>query len=167
MADTLVQRKLIGRELIGRRPALCGGDLVFDANAIPYARASHLYDLLYDLYHEPSRRLGVPTHRCLGNHDIFASNLQKTGKAAPGRRGNRLSRQPLHFRRGGLRQLGEGLAARRSPGRLHRLHCSQKRRLRLAPHPLRLESRSGYLNANSRHRRYSRLCVYSVPPSST
>lgn len=48
--------------------ALCGGDLVFDANAVPFARAAHLYDL----YEEQSRRLGMPVHHCLGNHDIFA-----------------------------------------------------------------------------------------------
>jgi len=48
--------------------ALCGGDLVFDANAVPYARAL----LLFDLYQEQSGRLGLPIHHCLGNHDIFA-----------------------------------------------------------------------------------------------
>ena len=55
--------------------ALCGGDLVFDANAVPYARASHLYDL----YQEHSRRLGLPIHHCLGNHDIFALDPAQSG----------------------------------------------------------------------------------------
>ena len=57
--------------------ALCGGDLVFDANAVPFARAAHLYDL----YGEQSRRLGVPIHHCLGNHDIFA--LGPAGSGVP------------------------------------------------------------------------------------
>lgn len=58
--------------------ALCGGDLVFDANAVPFARASHLYDL----YEEQSRRLGVPIHHCLGNHDIFALDPVQSGVPA-------------------------------------------------------------------------------------
>jgi len=58
--------------------ALCGGDLVFDANAVPFARASHLYDL----YQEQSRRLGVPIHHCLGNHDIFALDPAQSGVPA-------------------------------------------------------------------------------------
>ena len=57
--------------------ALCGGDLVFDANAVPLARASHLYDL----YEEQARRLGLPIHHCLGNHDIFA--LDPAGGGVP------------------------------------------------------------------------------------
>ncbi len=55
--------------------ALCGGDLVFDANAVPLARASHLYDL----YEEQSHRLGLPIHHCLGNHDIFGLDSVKSG----------------------------------------------------------------------------------------
>ena len=58
--------------------ALCGGDLVFDANAVPYARAA----LLYDLYQEQEGRLGLPVHHCLGNHDIFGLDPAKSGAAA-------------------------------------------------------------------------------------
>lgn len=66
------------RAVPGAAFALCGGDLVFDANAVPLARASHLYDL----YEEQSLRLGVPIHHCLGNHDIFALGSVEGGTPA-------------------------------------------------------------------------------------
>lgn len=47
--------------------ALCGGDIVLDANAVPYERAS----ALYDLYWTHAQRLGLPIHHALGNHDFW------------------------------------------------------------------------------------------------
>ena len=58
--------------------ALCGGDLVFDANAVSYSRAA----LLYDLYQEQEERLGLPVRHCLGNHDIFGLDPVKSGTTA-------------------------------------------------------------------------------------
>jgi 3',5'-cyclic AMP phosphodiesterase CpdA len=47
--------------------AICGGDLVFDALAVPAARAV----ALYDLFRQTSAALRVPVHYTLGNHDVF------------------------------------------------------------------------------------------------
>ncbi len=55
--------------------ALCGGDLVFDANAVPLERASGLYDT----YKQQSALLGMPVYHALGNHDIFGLDLVKSG----------------------------------------------------------------------------------------
>ncbi len=51
------------------RPAfiVAGGDLVFDALAVPRDRAR----LLFDLYHDTIRHLDAPLHNTLGNHDVF------------------------------------------------------------------------------------------------
>jgi len=76
--------------------ALCGGDLVFDANAAPFARASHLYDL----YEEQSHRLGLPIHHCLGNHDIFALDPVKSAALA----GDPHAGKALFRQRTGLKQ---------------------------------------------------------------
>lgn len=46
---------------------IAGGDLVFDALAVPRERAR----LLFDLYRETVKRLDAPLHNTLGNHDIF------------------------------------------------------------------------------------------------
>src|ERR1700753_2620813 len=45
--------------------AICGGDLVFDAMAVPAARSV----ALYDLFRETSASLRMPIHYTLGNHD--------------------------------------------------------------------------------------------------
>lgn len=47
--------------------ALCGGDLVLDANAVSYESAS----ALYDLYVGQANRLDLPIHHALGNHDFW------------------------------------------------------------------------------------------------
>ncbi|MCX6619536.1 MAG: metallophosphoesterase [Acidobacteria bacterium] len=46
---------------------IAGGDLVFDALAVPHQRAK----LLFDLYQDTTRRLEAPLHNTLGNHDVF------------------------------------------------------------------------------------------------
>lgn len=46
---------------------IAGGDLVFDALAVPRRRAR----LLFDLYRETARRIEAPLHNVLGNHDVF------------------------------------------------------------------------------------------------
>lgn len=46
---------------------IAGGDLVFDALAVPRERAK----LLFDLYQETVKRLDAPLHNTLGNHDVF------------------------------------------------------------------------------------------------
>ena len=58
--------------------ALCGGDLVLDANGVPYERASSLFDL----YLAYARRLDVPIYHALGNHDFFG--LKAASGANPG-----------------------------------------------------------------------------------
>jgi len=57
------------RQIAALKPAfaLCGGDLVFDANKVPEERAK----LLYDLYSNTEHLLDVPLHRTIGNHDVF------------------------------------------------------------------------------------------------
>ena len=55
--------------------AICGGDTVFDALAVPYDRAGHLYDL----YGEQTKRLGLTVYPTLGNHDIFGLDSAKSG----------------------------------------------------------------------------------------
>ena len=47
--------------------AICGGDLVFDAAAVPASRGS----ALYDLYRTTSAAIPYPVHYTLGNHDVF------------------------------------------------------------------------------------------------
>lgn len=51
------------------RPAfvIAGGDLVFDALAVPRDRAK----LLFDLYTDTAKRIEAPLHNTLGNHDVF------------------------------------------------------------------------------------------------
>ncbi|MBM3737705.1 MAG: metallophosphoesterase [Acidobacteria bacterium] len=46
---------------------IAGGDLVFDALAVPKQRAR----LLFDLYRDATKRIEAPLHNVLGNHDIF------------------------------------------------------------------------------------------------
>lgn len=58
--------------------ALCGGDVVLDANAVPLDRASSLFDL----YLTQARRLNVPIYHALGNHDFFG--LDAASGANPG-----------------------------------------------------------------------------------
>lgn len=59
--------------------AVCGGDLVLDANAVPYECAS----ALFDLYLAQARRLNVPIYHAFGNHDFFGLNATRSG-ANPG-----------------------------------------------------------------------------------
>ncbi len=56
---------------------VAGGDLVFDALAVPRQRA----DLLFNLYQETTRRLDAPLHNTLGNHDVFG--LYKRSGVSP------------------------------------------------------------------------------------
>lgn len=66
--------------------AICGGDLVFDAMAVPAARSV----ALYDLFRKTAASLRIPVHYTLGNHDIFgltpksgvATNDPQYGKKA-------------------------------------------------------------------------------------
>lgn len=58
--------------------ALCGGDVVLDANAVPYEQASRLYDL----YQEPLTAWSLPVHHAFGNHDFFG--LDPRSGANPG-----------------------------------------------------------------------------------
>lgn len=46
---------------------IAGGDLVFDALAVPRDRAR----LLFDLYTETAKRIEAPLYNTLGNHDVF------------------------------------------------------------------------------------------------
>lgn len=46
---------------------IAGGDLVFDALAVPRERAK----LLFGLYQDTVKRLEAPLHNTLGNHDVF------------------------------------------------------------------------------------------------
>ncbi len=46
---------------------IAGGDLVFDALAVPRDRAR----LLYGLYRDTAARIEAPLHNTLGNHDVF------------------------------------------------------------------------------------------------
>jgi 3',5'-cyclic AMP phosphodiesterase CpdA len=46
--------------------AICGGDLVFDAAAVPRKRAGQLFDL----YQQAEDLLGVPIYHTIGNHDV-------------------------------------------------------------------------------------------------
>jgi 3',5'-cyclic AMP phosphodiesterase CpdA len=57
--------------------ALCGGDLVFDSNAVPRRRGIEVFDL----YAQTSRRLAMPVHSVPGNHDVFGLSNQ-SGVAA-------------------------------------------------------------------------------------
>lgn len=59
--------------------AVCGGDLVLDANSVPIERASRLFDL----YLEQAGRLNMPIYHTFGNHDFFGLNAAKSG-ANPG-----------------------------------------------------------------------------------
>jgi hypothetical protein len=63
------------RQIAALKPAfaLCGGDLVFDANKVPADRTNSLYDL----YSKTEHLLDVPLHRTIGNHDVF--NLAGSG----------------------------------------------------------------------------------------
>ncbi len=56
-------------EINRARPDLviAGGDLVFDALAVPRERAR----LLFDLYRDTMKRLDAPLYNTLGNHDVF------------------------------------------------------------------------------------------------
>ncbi|HYL35283.1 MAG TPA: metallophosphoesterase [Bryobacteraceae bacterium] len=56
--------------------ALCGGDLVFDAAAQERPRAG----MLYELYRETLKRVEMPVHSAIGNHDVFGTEL-KSGTA--------------------------------------------------------------------------------------
>jgi 3',5'-cyclic AMP phosphodiesterase CpdA len=54
--------------------AIHGGDLVFDAMAVPRTRA----DMLFDLYKKTESQLTVPLYHAIGNHDVFGI-LTKSG----------------------------------------------------------------------------------------
>ncbi len=54
--------------------AICGGDTVFDANAVSYDRAAQLYDI----YGTQAQRLDLKTYHAMGNHDIFGINAAKS-----------------------------------------------------------------------------------------
>jgi 3',5'-cyclic AMP phosphodiesterase CpdA len=56
--------------------AICGGDLVFDANEQGYPRAKQLYDL----YEETLKPLQTRVHTVVGNHDVFGVST-KSGVA--------------------------------------------------------------------------------------
>lgn len=71
--------------------ALCGGDVVLDANAIPIERAS----ALYDLYLEQAGRLGVPIHHALGNHDFFGRKAESGARPGDPHWGRLLFREKL------------------------------------------------------------------------
>ncbi len=62
----LAMRK--ARALHGIDFAIQGGDHVFDANGVPAARATQLFDL----YTRTEQDLGLKVHQTLGNHDLFA-----------------------------------------------------------------------------------------------
>ncbi len=47
--------------------AISGGDLVFDACEVPYARA----EKVFDLYAETVKPLRMPVYSAIGNHDLF------------------------------------------------------------------------------------------------
>src|SRR5207244_7631692 len=55
--------------------ALVGGDLVFDAAAVPRERA----DRVYDLWRQESEQLGLPLYHSIGNHDLYQVNPKATG----------------------------------------------------------------------------------------
>ena len=46
---------------------ITGGDLIYDALAVSYARA----DSLYDMYIEACKEFEMPVHNTIGNHEIF------------------------------------------------------------------------------------------------
>jgi 3',5'-cyclic-AMP phosphodiesterase len=50
--------------------SICGGDLVFDVNAVSQERARHLFDL----YLETERFLEMPVHHAIGNHDVCGTS---------------------------------------------------------------------------------------------
>jgi 3',5'-cyclic AMP phosphodiesterase CpdA len=50
--------------------AICGGDLVFDATEVTYARAKQLFEL----YGDTLKPITVPVHTVLGNHDVFGTS---------------------------------------------------------------------------------------------
>lgn len=74
------------RQIAALKPAfaLCGGDLVFDANKVPAERAKSLYDL----YTKAERQLDLPLHRTIGNHDVFGLLDGKSNPASsdPGKK---------------------------------------------------------------------------------
>jgi len=57
---------------------IAGGDLVFDALAVPKERAR----MLFQLYQETVKRLEAPLHNTLGNHDVFG--LYEKSGVSPG-----------------------------------------------------------------------------------
>ena len=56
--------------------AIMGGDHVYDANAVPAARAKEVFDL----YKKSEQILQMPLHHTIGNHDTFGTN-EKSGIA--------------------------------------------------------------------------------------
>jgi Icc protein len=47
--------------------AICGGDVVYDVNAVGYPRAKQLFDL----YRETVKPLAMPVYSVIGNHDVY------------------------------------------------------------------------------------------------
>jgi Icc protein len=47
--------------------AICGGDVVYDVNAVGYPRAKRLFDL----YSETVKPLAMPVYSVIGNHDVY------------------------------------------------------------------------------------------------
>ncbi|WP_213807160.1 metallophosphoesterase [Granulicella sp. dw_53] len=56
--------------------AIQGGDHVFDALGVPVERS----ESLYDLYAQTEKRLGMPVHHVIGNHDVVGA-YSKSGLA--------------------------------------------------------------------------------------
>src|SRR5215468_3427338 len=52
---------------LGADFAIAGGDLVYDVCAQGWKRAIELYQL----YTETEKRIGIPVHRVMGNHDVY------------------------------------------------------------------------------------------------
>jgi 3',5'-cyclic-AMP phosphodiesterase len=57
--------------------AICGGDLVYDACAVTMPRAGQVFDL----YAETVKRLDMPVHTIIGNHDVYG--ISTNGGVAP------------------------------------------------------------------------------------
>jgi 3',5'-cyclic AMP phosphodiesterase CpdA len=89
--DTHLQPELMAAEgcakcfakIAALRPdfAISGGDLVFDATAVPKERAVRLFSM----YAQAERILELPIYHAIGNHDVFG--IEPCSGAAPGTAG--------------------------------------------------------------------------------
>lgn len=87
ITDTHIQPELRAKEgvrscfnAIKRLPikpdlVLAGGDLIMDAMFTEHKRS----DMLYDLWQEETRALGLRMHYAIGNHDVYGMHTAKTG----------------------------------------------------------------------------------------